>query len=71
MQATASAQQAASHKPEPANGAAVLSNAPFGGEVEPAIAKMPLSTHTSRPQTQPAQQPSAMPSDNGGGQTQG
>jgi hypothetical protein len=37
MQATASAQQAASHKPEPANGSAVLSNAPFGGEVEPAV----------------------------------
>jgi len=71
MQATASAEQAASHKPERANGSAVLSNAPFGGEVEPAVAKMPLSTHTGRPQTRPAQQPSAMPSDNGGGQTQG
>ena len=71
MQATVSAQQAASHKPEPANGSAVLSNAPFGGEVEPAVAKTPLSTHTGRPQTQPAQQPSAMLSDNGGGQTQG
>ncbi len=71
MQAAASAQQAASHKPEPANGSAVLSNAPFGGEVEPAVAKMPLPTHTARPQTQPAQQPSAMPSDNGDGQTQG
>lgn len=51
MQATASAQQAASHKPEPANGSAVLSNAPFGGEVEPAVAKMPLSTHAGPPQT--------------------
>jgi type IV secretion system protein TrbI len=49
----------------------VLSNAPLGGEVEPAVAKMPLSTHAGRPQTQPAQQPSAMPSDNGGAQTQG
>ncbi len=42
MQAAANAQQAASHKPEPANGSAVLSNAPFGGEVMPAVAKMPL-----------------------------
>ena len=46
MQAPANAQQAASHKPEPANGSAVLSNAPFGGEVVPAVAKMPLPTHT-------------------------
>jgi len=70
MQSVANAQQAASHKPEPASGAAVLDNAPIGGEVQPAVANMPLTSRTTASPAHPVQQTEAMPSDQGvsGGQ---
>jgi type IV secretion system protein VirB10 len=61
------ARQAASHRPEPANGAAVLNNAPIDGEVSPVAATMALSARPVVPEAHPVQQAPAMPSDNGGG----
>ena len=65
MQSVADLQQAASHKPEPASGAAVLSNAPIGGEVKAAGANQTLPRQ-SAPPTQPVEQLPAMPTDSGG-----
>lgn len=70
MQSVANAQQAASHKPEPASGAAVLSNAPIAGEVKPAVANMPLPPQHGLPPVHPLQQSTATPSDSGGSPTQ-
>jgi type IV secretion system protein VirB10 len=65
MQSVANAQQAASHKPEPASGAAVLDNAPIGGEIQPAVANVPLTSHTAASPAHPVQQSEATPSDQG------
>ena len=70
MQSVANAQQAASHKPEPASGAAVLSNAPIAGEVKPAVANMPLPPQHGLPPVHPLKQSTATPSDSGGSPTQ-
>jgi len=71
MQSVANAQQAASHKPEPANGAAVLSNAPTGGEIQPAVANVLLPTHHGMSPARPVQQSPATPSDDSGNPAQG
>jgi type IV secretory pathway VirB10-like protein len=71
MQAVANAQQAATHKPEPANGSAVLNNAPIGSEVQPAVAKMALPPPADTPLSQRAQQSAPMPSDAHGDPAQG
>ena len=71
IQSVANAQQAASHKPEPANGSAVLSNAPTGGEIQPAVANGLSPTHQGMSPAHPVQQPPAMPSDDGGSSAQG
>lgn len=70
MQSVANAQQAASHKPEPASGAAVLSNAPIAGEVKPAVANMPSPPGRGVSPTHPIQQSPAMPSDSSGSPAQ-
>jgi type IV secretory pathway VirB10-like protein len=70
MQSVANAQQAVSHKPEPASGAAVLSNAPIAGEVKPAVANMPLPPRKGMPPTRPIQQSPATLSDSGGSPAQ-
>jgi type IV secretory pathway VirB10-like protein len=62
MRTAASASTAASHKPEPGNGAAVLSGAPVGGEVIPTMAT--AGAAPSPDQQPPAQPLSAMPTDN-------
>jgi type IV secretion system protein TrbI len=71
MQSTANEQQAASHKPEPASGAAVLNDAPLGGEIGPAVASAPLTLHPAAPAARPVQELPAMPSDDGGSGAQG
>jgi type IV secretion system protein TrbI len=70
MRSAASVSTAASHRPQPGNGAAVLSGAPVGGEVIPTVAKAAVSPPSDQPS--PARVPSAMPTDNGaiGGQPQ-
>ena len=70
MRSAANASTAASHRPEPGSGAAVLSGAPVGGEVIPAVAKAVVTSPSDQPS--PARIPSAMPTDNGavGGQPQ-
>ena len=69
MQSVADAQHAVSHKPEPASGTAVLSNAPIAGEVKPAALNMPPPPRKGMPPT-PIQQSAATPSDSGGSPTQ-
>jgi type IV secretion system protein TrbI len=74
MQSAANAQQAASHKPEPGNGAAVLDGAPGGGEVAPASDRTLIPAKSPGTSSQPSQTPLAVPSDNSGadsGQAQG
>ena len=66
MQSVANAGQAASHKPEAASGAAVLGSAPIGGEIQPAVAAMPLAPRQGVPATHPIQQSPGTPSDGGG-----
>jgi type IV secretion system protein TrbI len=56
MQSAANTRQAASHKPEPSNGAAILSGAPIGGEVEP------TSVRPTPPNRNASPQPAAIPS---------
>jgi type IV secretory pathway VirB10-like protein len=70
IRSAADASTAASHRPEPGNGAAVLNGAPVGGEVIPAVAKAVVTSPSDQPS--PARIPSAMPTDNGavGGQPQ-
>ena len=70
MQSVANAQQAASHKPEPANGAAVLSNAPIAGEVQPAVANKRLPPRQRDAADAFDQQSLATPSDGGGSPAQ-
>jgi type IV secretion system protein VirB10 len=68
MQSTANTRQAASHKPEPGSGAAILSGAPIGGEVPPTLVHPPATPDAS---PQPAPVPPA-PSDSAGlGNSQG
>ena len=55
MQSVANAQQAASHKPEPGNGAAVLDGAPAGGEVEPRLRTARWSRRSPGTSSRPAQ----------------
>jgi len=74
MQSAANVQQAASHKPEPGDGAAVLDGAPVGGEVAPATARTLTPGQSPGTSSQSAQTPLSVPSDNVGadsGQTQG
>jgi len=66
MQSVADLQQAASHNPEPASGAAVLSNAPIGGEINPAAANKSLASRQGVSPAHPVQQSLAAPSDSGG-----
>jgi type IV secretion system protein TrbI len=70
MRSAVNASTAASHRPEPGNGAAVLSGAPVGGEVIPAVARPVVAPSPDQPP--PVRTPSAMPTDNGavGGQPQ-
>jgi len=70
MQSVANAEQAASHKPEAASGAAVLGSAPIGGEIQPAVAAMPLAPRQGVPATHPIQQSPGTPSDGGGSPSQ-
>lgn len=74
MQSAANARQADDHRPEPSSGAAVLSGAPVGGEIQPAIARVPMGpTAGAAPEGAAEQVPSASaPSDGSGpGQPQG
>lgn len=74
MQSAANARQADDHKPEPSSGAAVLSGAPVGGEIQPATARVPMGpTAGAAPAGAAEQVPSAAaPSDGSGpGQPQG
>ena len=74
MQSAANAQQAASHKPEPGNGAVVLDGAPPGGEVVPASDRTLVPGKSSGMSSQSTQTPLSVPSDNSGadsGQAQG
>jgi type IV secretion system protein VirB10 len=74
MQSAANAQQAASHKPEPGDGAAVLDGAPVGGEVAPAADRTLSPGQSPGASSQSAQPPLSVPSDNAGadsGQTRG
>ena len=66
MQSVANAQQAASHKPEPGNGAAVLDGAPPGGEVVPAADRTLVPGKSPGVSSQPVQSPLSTPSDNSG-----
>jgi len=66
MQSVADLQQAASHKPEPASGAAVLSNAPIGGEIKPAAANMSRPSRQGVSPAHPVQRLPTVPSDTGG-----
>jgi type IV secretion system protein TrbI len=71
MQAVANAQTADQKKPEPANGAAVLSGAPLGGEVQSAVNR-PANPHPAQQPPEQQAQVTAAPSDrNGTGQPQG
>ncbi len=64
-QSAANAQHAATHTPEPDNGAAVLRGAPTGGEVVPATARSPLASQPAQMPAPHVQQP-AMPSEHVG-----
>jgi type IV secretory pathway VirB10-like protein len=65
MRAAANATTAASHRPEPGNGAAVLNGAPVGGEVIPAVARSVAPP--SSDQSPPTGIPSTIPTDRGAG----
>jgi type IV secretory pathway VirB10-like protein len=74
MQATANAQAAASHKPAPSSDAAVLGDAPAGGEVVPAAARTSIPAKPLRTASRTAQLSRSVPSDGSGedsGQAQG
>jgi hypothetical protein len=66
MQSAANAQQAASHQPEPASGPAVLTSAPIGGEVKPAVANISRPPRQGVPPAHTVRQLLALPSDSGG-----
>jgi len=66
MQSVADLQQATSHKAEPASGAAVLSNAPIGGEIKPAAANKSLPSRQGVSPPHPVEQSLAVPTDSGG-----
>jgi type IV secretion system protein TrbI len=72
VQSVANTRQAAAHKAEPGNGAAVLGSAPIGGEVQPAVVRPPLASTEAL--AKPAPTPPSIPSDSAGSgspQTQG
>jgi type IV secretion system protein VirB10 len=74
MQAAASAQQAALHRPEPGNDSAVLSGAPADGDVVPASDRKVIPGKLPGNSSEPGQSPVSMPSDSSAadsGQTQG
>jgi type IV secretory pathway VirB10-like protein len=66
MQSAENAQAAASHKPEPGDGAAVLDGAPVGGEVVPASTRTLIPGQSPDTSSQAAQAPLSLPSDNSG-----
>jgi type IV secretion system protein VirB10 len=62
LQAAANAAQEAEHRPQPANGAAILSGAPVDGEIRPVVYRPPAPP----PARQPDQQAGSLPSDHAG-----
>jgi type IV secretion system protein VirB10 len=63
MQSAANAQDAASHKPQPGNGSAVLNGAPPGSEVLPASDRTVIPDKLPGSSSRPVQTPLSMPSD--------